>query len=338
MTITLGDISVRYLNLLLEAAEQTGIVSEPVRHQYLLDSVRFSHPEARISIPKFMRVGHDLMASANQWELGLTTANLAQPSLMGWAGITACCAPTLERALIDMAEFEPLNAQNARGRSSYYKEGNKSIAAFYSISPYNQYNHFIVDMALAVQYSVLNSIAGKVIQPTRIEIEFDEPDYSSQYSSLFHCPVYFNQKRNAIVYKQSELKNAPKQSNELTYRECRQLCEEKLKTKQRKLSFVEKVRNEITPLLHSKKLTMTQVANSLEMPEWTLRRRLKQENTSFNLLLDETRKAMALIYLKDDQYSLQEITYLLGFANPNAFQRAFKRWEGVAPGAYREGV
>ena len=96
--------------------------------------------------------------------------------------------------------------------------------------------------------------------------------------------------------------------------------------------------NAISPLLSSKQLTLEQVATHLEMPPWTLQRKLKAEDTSFRELLDETRKALALIYIRDSQYSLGEIAYLLGFAYPNAFQRAFRRWTGKAPGEYRSSV
>ena len=93
---------------------------------------------------------------------------------------------------------------------------------------------------------------------------------------------------------------------------------------------------EISPLLQTQTLTIEQVANRLDMPPWTLRRKLKQENLNFKDLLDDTRKALALIYLRDPQYSLGEIAYLLGFSYPNAFQRAFRRWQGVPPGEYRQ--
>jgi AraC-like DNA-binding protein len=67
------------------------------------------------------------------------------------------------------------------------------------------------------------------------------------------------------------------------------------------------------------------------MGERTLQRRLKELNTSFSRLLEDTRRELALAYLSERRMSLLEISYVLGFADPSSFSRAFKRWTGTAP-------
>jgi len=74
------------------------------------------------------------------------------------------------------------------------------------------------------------------------------------------------------------------------------------------------------------------------MPDWTLRRKLKEEGTSFQALLDNMRKELALGYMRDTQMNFGEIAYVLGFSTPGAFQRAFKRWTGETPGDYRRRI
>ena len=68
----------------------------------------------------------------------------------------------------------------------------------------------------------------------------------------------------------------------------------------------------------------------------TLQRRLQDENTSFQQLLDETRRELAMQFLRQKRMTLLEIAYLLGFADPSNFFRAFKRWFGMPPGQFRE--
>jgi len=335
MTISLGDISVRYVNLLFKTAKHCGIDIEPFKRQFQLSDTKLSQADARISIPKFMRLGHAIMEDNDLNHLGLLSSLFARPSLFSWAGFLAECAPTLQQSLTDIAVFETLSSKNARGRSQFYTEGHFGIAEFYSISPYNDYNYFIVDMALAVEFAVIQQIAGTPIQPSHVQVEFAAPSYAHEYSELFSCPVKFNQKRNALVFKLADLEKIPFQENSNTYCDCQQLCLQKKKELLHEQSFVERVMNEISPLLSSPHLSMEQVALGLEMPPWTLRRRLKEEGTNFKKLLDETRGELARLYLRNEHYSLGEITYLLGFANPNAFQRAFKRWESIPPGEYR---
>ena len=335
MTISLGDLSIRYTNLLLQTSQAIGIDTQAYCIQFQLSATKLNQPDGRLSIPKFMRLGQTLIADHHCPELGLLCAQIAQPSLLSWVGFLAECAPSLHQALTDMVRYETLSSRNARGHSRFYSEGPLAVAEFYSISPYNDFNHFIVDLALASKLAILQRLAGYDIQPLYVQIEFPAPAYVESYGQLLPCPVRFNQPRNALVFKRADLQAKPRQANANAYQDCRHHCEQQLQSLAQQQTFVERVTQEIIPLLDSNQLSLAMVAEGLEMPAWTLRRRLHAEGTHFSTLLEQTRHDLARIYLKDPVYSLGEITYLLGYANPNAFQRAFKRWQGVAPGAYR---
>jgi AraC-like DNA-binding protein len=78
-----------------------------------------------------------------------------------------------------------------------------------------------------------------------------------------------------------------------------------------------------------------EIASKLEMSERTLQRRLEAEGTSFQRLLDDTRRELAQQYLGQTDMSLCDATYLLGFSNQSSFFRACKRWFGTSPRHYR---
>jgi AraC-like DNA-binding protein len=63
----------------------------------------------------------------------------------------------------------------------------------------------------------------------------------------------------------------------------------------------------------------------------TLSRRLQEEGSSHQKLLDELRHSLAVRYLDDDRRTIAEVSFMLGFADPSAFSRAFKRWSGQSP-------
>lgn len=338
MTMTLGDISVRYVNLLLSCLDRLNCDTEHLREKYQLTDRLLSEADARISIPRFMRLGYDSIESSKRPDLGLLAGELAKPPLMGLAGLTAACAPTLEQALDDIAAFELLSSKNARGHSRFYREDGHGIAQFYSVSPYNAYNYFIVDMALSVEFQLAREMTGQPQIPLEINIEFDPPGYTEAYENRFKCPVRFRKNRNALVFSEYSLQKPLIQSNKVAYKECRTLCEQMAAEQRRELSFLDQVAEAISPLLNTPELTLNEVANRLEMPVWTLQRKLKQHNTTFKTLLDHTRRDLALIYIRDPRFSLGEIAYLLGFGYPNAFQRAFKRWTGEPPGEYRRRI
>jgi len=67
-----------------------------------------------------------------------------------------------------------------------------------------------------------------------------------------------------------------------------------------------------------------------------LQRRLESAGTTFNTLLNEIRQDLAQKYLKEQDTTMTEIAFLLGFSESSAFSRAFRRWMGVSPSAYRK--
>jgi AraC-like DNA-binding protein len=80
---------------------------------------------------------------------------------------------------------------------------------------------------------------------------------------------------------------------------------------------------------------MELIANRMGLSRQTLFRRLKSEGTSFGKVLEELRHKMALNYLSGKKVSVNETAYLVGFSEPAAFSRAFKRWTGTSRHAMR---
>jgi AraC-like DNA-binding protein len=95
------------------------------------------------------------------------------------------------------------------------------------------------------------------------------------------------------------------------------------------------VERAILPVLHTGTVNAEGVARQLGLSGQGLYRALRAEGTTFEELLAALRHRFARGYLSSGRASLKEIAYLLGFSDVSAFSRAFKRWEGVAPGAYR---
>jgi AraC-like DNA-binding protein len=82
--------------------------------------------------------------------------------------------------------------------------------------------------------------------------------------------------------------------------------------------------------------TLAAVADKLHMSERSLQRRLADEGLKFDALLDELRRELAVRYLQDRKVAIAEVAYLLGYSEPSAFHRAFKRWTGKTPSELRQ--
>lgn len=82
--------------------------------------------------------------------------------------------------------------------------------------------------------------------------------------------------------------------------------------------------------------TLEKAASRLGLSGRTLRRRLAEENTTFLDVLERTRRELAKRYVGDPKLTFGEIAFLLGFSEPSAFHRAFKRWTGMTPLDHRK--
>ena len=92
----------------------------------------------------------------------------------------------------------------------------------------------------------------------------------------------------------------------------------------------------LMPILHTGEASIDKVAGQMAMSRQTLFRRLRAEGVTFAAVLDALRHKLALHYLSGRKVSVNETAYLVGFSEPAAFSRAFKRWTGVSPRAARQ--
>ncbi|MCF7202944.1 AraC family transcriptional regulator [Pseudomonas oligotrophica] len=333
--VRLGDLSVGFVHSLADALGERAIDPQPLLDAYGLDAERLAEPLGRLSIPRYMRLGHAAMQLAGDPALGLDMARLRKPAQLGLAGITAMQAPNVREAARALIRFEPLYAANYRGSSSFAEDAGGAWLRFYSISPYNAYNRFVVDTVLAGWLVVLRRLAGQALVPTTVCIEFDDPGYAARYEALLGRAVSFTATGNALHLDRATLALRNPEHCPGTWRHLVQLCEAELERLTRTRSVRERVTRLLGPLLKGQEPTLAQIAARLQMPGWTLRRKLEEEGTSYRAILNETRRDLAMAYIRDTDSAFGEIAWLLGFSSAEAFQRAFRRWSGQTPGDYR---
>lgn len=333
---SLGDISLLYASVLLRATEDEGGDAERLKSQFHLNDPELAAPEGRISIPRFMRLGQAAIATTGNPALGLRMGALTRPIDAGIAGLAAETANTVHQSLATLIRYALLSSRNSRGEPSLAAEHRK--ACFYSISPYNQYNYFVVDSILAAWTQLIRHMTGRYDILERVRIEYPSIGLDEVFESWFRCPVEFGAKENSIRLKDSVWLQAPSQAHQGMHEKLTAWCEQELQQIRKGWSVADRARYLMTPLLRGETPTIETLANRLGTTPWTLQRQLASEGTGFRELLDNTRRQLAQDYLQETNSSLSEIAWLLGFANPPAFHKAYRRWYGISPGEYRKHI
>lgn len=155
------------------------------------------------------------------------------------------------------------------------------------------------------------------------------------YTGLFGCPVRFGARETVMVLDASILELPNHGADELLNTVLQRHASALLETIPESDSVVEAVRAELRRSFVDGEPTMEGVAQALGLSPRTMQRRLREENTTFAEVLDEQRHQLAVRFLTDPRMGIAEVGFLLGFSDPSAFHRAFRRWTGQTPGDFR---
>lgn len=331
---TLGDISVLYVSVMARAIQYEGADHTDLYRQFNLDPERLAAPDARISIPRFMRLGQAAIALTGNRALGLTMGQLTRPVDAGLAGLAAQAAATAGQGLANLIEYALLTSRNSRGHPRL--DLTIGQADFYSIRPYNIFNYFVVDSVLAAWTQFLRSATGQPFVLSRVTIEYPSQGLDAVFEEWFGCPVVFGASSNSIYLAPGLAAMACDGAQPAMHRKLTDQCAGLLRKLRSGWGVKDSVTEKLAPLLQGGTMTLDRVAAELGVAPWTLQRQLASEGTGFRQLVDDTRRELALDYIRETRLSLAEIAWLLGFSNPAAFQKAYKRWFKVSPGEHRK--
>ena len=195
-----------------------------------------------------------------------------------------------------------------------------------------------IEMSLSSFLTRTRLLTKTDYHPVEVHFRYERPDYVHLYEELFQAPLKFNQEEDAILIDKAhlELKNPGRQpyvKNILTSH-----ADKLLADIEGSEHYTEKVRRIVLEYLPSGSLDIDMICQRLNMSRWTLNRKLNQEGATFKDLCLDIKKKLSIHYLKNQDLSIYEIAYLLGYSEAGAFSRAFKEWMGRSPDHYRRGL
>jgi AraC-like DNA-binding protein len=191
-----------------------------------------------------------------------------------------------------------------------------------------------VEFGMLTMLGFCSWITGRKLQTLAVEFVYPAPEDARPHLEVFECPVHFGRAANRALLRQCDL-DLPLSARDPGMAALHaRLVEEQLE------------RLEIAPTSHQVRLLLAQrlaqaeprrkdIAEALNISERTFQRRLQAEGTSFQQLLDQTRRELAQQYLRRRRHSLRHVADLLGFEDQGNLFRACKRWFGESPSTYR---
>lgn len=166
---------------------------------------------------------------------------------------------------------------------------------------------------------------------------YPPPAHVEEYHLLFHCPLRFNRPRTSLVFNAVYL-NYPLMQNEESLKKLLRDTARLFVPPHNTQLLTAQIRALLGKDFTREFPEFEEVAAQLMLTPQTLRRRLKEENSSYQGIKDQVRRDAAIYYLSRPQLGIAEIAQLMGFSEPSTFHRAFKKWTGLTPGEYRQGL
>jgi AraC-like DNA-binding protein len=171
--------------------------------------------------------------------------------------------------------------------------------------------------------------------PRAVHFMHKDPGYRDEFERIFDAPIVFGSDWNAMQIDPEFLMLKQPPVNRYVFGVLSERADALLKSLQNSRTARGRVESTLMPILHTGEASMDLVADKLAMSRQTLYRQLKSEGVTFEQVLDELRHKLALHFLSGRKVSVNETAYLVGFSDPAAFSRAFKRWTGTSPRTMR---
>ena len=270
---------------------------------------------------------------------------LSQPLKLGTFSMMChalISAANLRRGLLRSARYISLVSDDLKLRLE--ESGDEARLVFDWSNALNVDDAFFVTSMFIIWIRLSCWMVDRPLLLDRVEFQFEEPDYADEFDLMFPCRHVFSQKRNLFAFNRRMLALPIKQDSYALTDFLNHAPQSLLTQFRADDSVTAQVKRVLSNAsLHvdpnmwgQTTLTFDDVAEKLGSTTHTLRRRLKEEGHSFQEIKDSLRREKAFELLERGEQTIQQISDSLGFSEPAAFNRAFKKWTGHSPSSYRD--
>lgn len=277
-------------------------------------------------IARFLAAGVRLTGD----ELFSLRVGLAEgPGALDALGYLAMNTPDVRGALGTLARY----LHHVGGSLVLSEDNGVALFEYRFVAPQLESAGLIIEASMGLVIALMRGLCGKAWTPLQVQFSRPLPSTPGLWRQAVHAPVCFGSERDLLVFSARWLDQRIERADPELHRILLERVAEL--DAQQGADFVTGVSTLIRAGLLSGHVSLEQIAGRLAMSSRTLKRRLRAEGTTHSALLERSRMEMACHLLLNSRASMTQITGLLGYANSSAFSRAFSRWSGMSPRAWR---
>lgn len=334
--VGLGSVSVPVVKQYLRYVETLDIDISALLSSSHIPAATLTQESERITGEQLQAFLANLIIATDDPLFGLKSGAFVEPSSYSVLGYISMTCATLEQALERIQPYEKLVGD--MGVTSIDYRAQQLCINWHCAYTFEDVREQMVDNVFASWLAYARWLSGQDLGPLAVHLQRAEPaaEEIDYYQQIFACPVLFAQQRNSLILPREYLHIPLRQPDHSLLQALELHAAGQVSALGDAHSFSVQVKDIIRILLSKGITRKDMVAGQLNMSERTLQRKLQQEQTSYQKLLDEARLSLAQQYLTESKLAVDEIAILLGFSETRSFFRSFKRWTGKTPSIYRE--
>ncbi|MFC6339660.1 helix-turn-helix domain-containing protein [Pseudomonas sp. CCM 7891] len=300
-----------------------------------LDPQQMDDPNARYPLWATTRLWELAVQASGDPAIGLRVSRFVSPTTFHALGYALVASGSLREVFERIVRYHPvvsdaltleLSRDGERYRFRLQQPSGSQAPAFEAI-----------DAFAAIYVRTCRNRLGRDYAPLAVYLRRPEPADPEPWHRVFRSPVFFGAEEDRLEFAARDFDRHLDDANPELAEHNETVLKRSLAQLQ-PLTWERKVRTAIEAQLPEGEPSAERIAQALHLSLRSLQRHLADEGCRFDTLLNECRENLALVHLRDPQHSLAQISHLLGFADTNSFNRAFKRWTGITPGQFRDGL
>ena len=327
------------LNLLLWAASQHGAEVSALCRAIDYDPAATTSPDARVPLTTVQLLWPLVLEATRDPHFDLHLGRYINFTAAGTVAYVLLHAPTLGAAITQLCRYQDVACQGVRTFQTLAPEwAEGSWLNLEVTSPAIVHPRYALNSELSIYLAAFAALTGQPVTPLAMRLAYPQPADTRAHERAFGtAALEFDAPVTQVAFDASTLAlpvlHAHSGLFPLFEQHAAALLAQ-LPTNQ-PLPLVEQVRREIVCQLKGEAPTLAAVADRLHLGVRTLQLKLKEANHTYQQLLDAVRRDLAQRHLREPHLSTTDIAFLLGYAELSVFVRAFKKWTGQTPGAFR---